>query len=1229
MLSYFFRKCTRTTGLVLLSILSEIFRITHGLAAPDSAVDQEKNEELHDGKKIPPVTLRSNLSLYIPFLHYYDLIFFESPLVPTSDVLDRNAHDELAIATANLVQLLPHFSREHVPAQVGEAVQDVLRFVARKFSSEADTSPTTPGAPIFLALARIAQLQFLANAHTVFPSAECVWGADRISRVVCGSDGWQCNANKSGRLAARDAIALLRDQVIRDHHLTTVLQPPGEAAGALESESAQSENDKMKRLFHLPVSSCVSLTTYATLSLGLPVPWHYFLQNSGSTSTTLPLLPPLLHTLDHLARPATVQIDLRAPGFIDSENHEFRLEKDQDLKLTLAVFPERELVSDFLRARKVPYCNGGVLKAVETWFFTTSEVKQRDRTAAAAAHEDRSAEPLHLIEVGANLGDCLLFLLKKHAHWTGQAVEAVPRTAQRLRESVRLNQLGHRLEVVNRAVSAENQKFIPLKSKPFSLNSASFTGTDDEANEGSGSHSSSVGSTTSGANVEQNHAVVRPRPKKRLKSARTTGVVSSSRALLRTAATTTTTGDEAQNKSGRDLRVPTCRLDDAFFFPKAADVLLLNTNGHELSVLRSLEARSMPDLIVLQMYARDHGVAKDPNYSAAEIFRFLFYRGYSMHWTNDPIGENKRIDSLRDFYLLLATVSPVFDLVAQRRKGSVSRRTTKVAHGQDEGDHDGDSNEKFHNALLVRSLEAEWRLRHMSQADNETPFLAVGNGETPSSWVEVSAGRLRDNWRRLSSLVPAILHRALPDAAAPEIGVVLKSNAYGHGVGHAAKILAEDGAKTFFVDSLQDAIKVHESLVVPDSTVSVSSERDVRPEIEDQDFEIVLLYRAPRSLAILCELAARKISVTVLSLRWLEEMLASVELQFSGNENAKTPVDFSVAEVCRGVIPAPTTTVQKLRVHLWFDSGLAREGLDYDSETIARLSKMLMKNAVNNHNILDVRGVGTSWCCVNDLEAMEHYAAKFRETAEVLRATVLKDKEVYFHDPAASADEPQRYQRALFKLHTIASSGLHHPHLYFDLVRIGGFLFGQGGTLGKDQVRLQSALLWKSVVSSLHWFDPRQERMGYCDLQGEGCLQPAAAVLLPVQKLLRDEEELVHILLRDEEELVHGREDPAVGDEKNKMWKIAVLPVGSVDFAGKGFVVVDRPLLSDADEQDAKEEPLPVLFQALSTTVVGISEVVHPRTFRQIRTGAKVILCDAECMRTRPVSASVPRIRVD
>lgn len=110
-----------------------------------------------------------------------------------------------------------------------------------------------------------------------------------------------------------------------------------------------------------------------------------------------------------------------------------------------------------------------------------------------------------------------------------------------------------------------------------------------------------------------------------------------------------------------------------------------------------------------------------------------------------------------------------------------------------------------------------------------------------------------------------------------------------------------------------------------------------------------------------------------------------------------------------------------------------------------------------------------------------------------------------------------------------------------------------------------------------------------------------------------------------------------------------MLPVGSadVDLAGghvhyhpgggperaTGLVGGDPgQRVSDEASRTADEpERLPVLYQALSTTVVMLAPLLHPRAFAQLTVGDKITVCDAACFKKTQMmpAVSVPRVVVN
>ena len=109
-----------------------------------------------------------------------------------------------------------------------------------------------------------------------------------------------------------------------------------------------------------------------------------------------------------------------------------------------------------------------------------------------------------------------------------------------------------------------------------------------------------------------------------------------------------------------------------------------------------------------------------------------------------------------------------------------------------------------------------------------------------------------------------------------------------------------------------------------------------------------------------------------------------------------------------------------------------------------------------------------------------------------------------------------------------------------------------------------------------------------------------------------------------------------------------MLPVGSadVDLAGghvsyhasRGgperatrLVVTGNTGAVTDDADTIHPERLPVLYQALSTTVVVLTPFEHPSAFEKLTVGDRLVLCDAECFKATGMmpAVSVPRIVVN
>lgn len=180
----------------------------------------------------------------------------------------------------------------------------------------------------------------------------------------------------------------------------------------------------------------------------------------------------LFWLLDRLQCATEVSIQLlKGHTFMGAENIGMR--SDVDIIYKLLLFPYRELVSDFIRARRVPYCNESILREVQ---------KLAKRLQRAGAHKVR------VIEVGANLGDCSIWIAKRLLEVPTLrsikvlAFEALPDAAALFQKSVEQNGLVGVIEVLRVAAGASPGS-VDLKAKPSSSNSFTLVdpGADPEA----------------------------------------------------------------------------------------------------------------------------------------------------------------------------------------------------------------------------------------------------------------------------------------------------------------------------------------------------------------------------------------------------------------------------------------------------------------------------------------------------------------------------------------------------------------------------------------------------------------------------------------------------------------------------------------------------------------------------------------------------------------------------
>ncbi|CAJ1332552.1 unnamed protein product [Effrenium voratum] len=176
----------------------------------------------------------------------------------------------------------------------------------------------------------------------------------------------------------------------------------------------------------------------------------------------------LLWLLDRLQCASEVAIDGKAHrSWLGAEN--IGMKNDVDIRYVVSVFPHRELVSDFLRARQVPYCNESILRAAQR---------------LARRLQQTGARSVRVVEVGANLGDCSLWIARRLQAVPSLrsikviALEAVPSAATLFAQSVQRNDLADIIQVRNVAAGARRGK-VRLQAKPMSSNS--FTASEAEA----------------------------------------------------------------------------------------------------------------------------------------------------------------------------------------------------------------------------------------------------------------------------------------------------------------------------------------------------------------------------------------------------------------------------------------------------------------------------------------------------------------------------------------------------------------------------------------------------------------------------------------------------------------------------------------------------------------------------------------------------------------------------
>ena len=145
----------------------------------------------------------------------------------------------------------------------------------------------------------------------------------------------------------------------------------------------------------------------------------------------------------------------------------------------LAVHPFPERASDLTRRNHAPYCNVEVLRIVLVLALfglgvavgQPSMSMEDDAGTHSSLRERISSLPKwHVMDIGANMGDCIVFFLTLFRSWSGTAVEAVGPSAERVRISRKLNGIPkHSLQVKHAAVSSASSKHLVIRAPRSSL----------------------------------------------------------------------------------------------------------------------------------------------------------------------------------------------------------------------------------------------------------------------------------------------------------------------------------------------------------------------------------------------------------------------------------------------------------------------------------------------------------------------------------------------------------------------------------------------------------------------------------------------------------------------------------------------------------------------------------------------------------------------------------------
>jgi alanine racemase len=343
------------------------------------------------------------------------------------------------------------------------------------------------------------------------------------------------------------------------------------------------------------------------------------------------------------------------------------------------------------------------------------------------------------------------------------------------------------------------------------------------------------------------------------------------------------------------------------------------------------------------------------------------------------------------------------------------------------------------------------------------------------TWVEVDAKAIEDNARTLLALLKE----------GSSMMAVVKSNAYGHGMVAAARAALAGGAEWLGVDEVTEAFELRKARI--------------RAPILVLGYTLPELYKAA---------ADKNISITISSLESLQNL-------------------------------AKTKLRKKLRIHVKFDTGLHRQGIQ---ETHVEQSIRII-SAKNFPAI--VEGAFTHFAAMED-PMREEYS---RMQARIFKGIVAR-LAVKGFDPIT---------------HTSASSGiLFSKDFHFDMARAGIALYGLWPSpeirKWSREVVLAPALSWKTVITEVKLVN-KGAKVGY-DLTYE---TPRASrlAIIPVGYW----HGLPRSLSSKGQVLVRGKRANIVGRISMDMCAIDVTDIPSVE-QGDEVVIIGR---QDRDAITAEE----------------------------------------------------------